>query len=111
MIVNKTTNKVLVKHSILANSILKKMFGFIFKSKTDLGIVFIFNIEKKLNFHTWFMRFDLDFIFLDENYKVKSIVRNVKPWKLGITGVGKYVVEVPAGKSRKTKINDKISFI
>lgn len=32
--------------------------------------------------HTWFMKFSIDVIFVDQNLVVKKIVRDLKPWKL-----------------------------
>ena len=110
MIQNITKNKVLAKRTILAKSMSLKTLGFMFRKKSDCGIVFIFNIEKKLSFHTFFMRFDLDFLFLDKNKYVISIVKGVRPWRLFVFGRGKYVVEVPAWMSQNTQIGDRISF-
>ena len=58
----------------------------------------------------YFMRFDLDFLFLDKNRYVISIVKGVRPWRLFVFGRGKYVVEVPAWMSQNTQIGDRISF-
>lgn len=48
--------------------------------------------------HTLFMRFPIDAIFLDRDWKVRKIASNVKPYRMafGARGVG-IVLEVPAG--------------
>ena len=110
MIRNETKNKVLVNHSSIADTLFKKCLGFMFASLRDQGIVFYFNMEKNTSFHTFFMWFSLDFLFLNRNGRVVSIIKNVKPWKLSVSGHGKYVVELPSGRSLNTSVGDKISF-
>ena len=48
--------------------------------------------------HTLFMRFPIDAIFLDRDWKVRKVAANVRPYRLafGGRGVGS-VLEVPAG--------------
>ncbi len=110
MIRNITKNFVLAKRTHLAPSMTLKTIGFMFRKKSDTGMVFIFNIENKWSFHTLFMRFHLDFIFLDKNKRVTSVVRNIRPWRFFVVGYGMYVVEVPAGMARNTSVGDTISF-
>jgi uncharacterized protein len=110
MIINKTKNKVLINDTKFANSFLEKSVGLMFKRKIDYGLVFLFNIEKKLSFHTLFMNFPIDFLFLDKNHQVLKIVKNVKPWNFHISGKAKYVIELSAGKSSNTSVGDRISF-
>ncbi len=110
MIRNTTKNKVLANKAVFARSMFEKMIGLMFKSKINYGLVFIFNIEKKVNFHTCFMNFPIDFIFLSEKMKVLKTVHNVKPFRMNIFGVGKYVVELKAGDSLNTSVGDTISF-
>ena len=110
MIKNQTKNKVLAKESILATSFLKKCLGFMFASQQDRGIVFYFNMEKNISFHTFFMRFALDFVFLDEKKRVVKIIHGVKPWRLAVVGKGKYVVELPTPCALDISLGDTISF-
>ncbi|HME87341.1 MAG TPA: DUF192 domain-containing protein [Candidatus Nanoarchaeia archaeon] len=110
MIRNETKNKLLVNHSSIADTFFKKCLGFMFASRKDQGVVFYFNMEKNTSFHTFFMRFSLDFLFLDSQKRVVKILKNVRPWKLSVSGHGKYVVELPSGRSLNTSVGDKISF-
>jgi uncharacterized membrane protein (UPF0127 family) len=32
--------------------------------------------------HTFFMRYEIDVLFLDSNYKIVRIIRHLKPWKM-----------------------------
>jgi hypothetical protein len=113
MIKNITKNKVLAKEAVFVKSIFFHTFGLMFKSKIefkDKGMIFIFNIERNIAFHTFFMKFPIDILFLDATRRVRSIVRNVKPWNFWISGKGKYVIELPAGNSFNTTAGDRISF-
>ena len=100
-----------MKKVYLIKSFFGKALGLMFKEKVDYGIVFMFYMENNTHhLHTCFMRFAVDILFLDSKFKVLKIIRNIKPWKLDIKGKGKYIVELPAGKSLNTKVGDKISF-
>ena len=110
MIRNPSKNKVLIKKAKFAKGLFRQMFGLMFKSKIDYGLVFTFYIENKHYIHTYFMRLPIDILFLDSKKIVLKIMKNVKPWKVNVYGRGKYVIELPAGKSFNTQIGDKISF-
>src|SRR5690349_18635012 len=110
MIYDETKKKIVVKKAVFANSFFQKAFGLMFKSKKEEGMVFIFDMENNQSFHTFFCFFALDFVFLNKKKKVVRIIRNVKPWNVSISGVGKYIIELPAGLSKNISINDTISF-
>ncbi len=110
MIRNISKNKVLAERVKFAKGLFRQTFGLMFKSKIDYGLLFNFNIENKHYFHTCFMRFPIDILFLDSKKRVLKVMKNVKPWGFNICGKGKYVIELPAGKSFNTQIGDKISF-
>lgn len=110
MVKNTTRNKVLVRDYTSVNSVLGKTLGLMFKSKTDKGMLFNFNIENIHHIHTFFMRFSIDILFLDSSKIVTKIYKNAKPWRIHIHGKGKHVLELPSGKSFNTQIGDKISF-
>lgn len=109
LIKNITKNKVLARKILASDSIIKKVFGLMFMKKHN-AMVFSFNIEKKRFFHTMFMNFDIDFLFLDSNKKITKILRKVKPWRLNISGNCRYVIELPSGESSAAEKGDVISF-
>lgn len=110
MIRNISKDKVLINRIKFANSILENIFGLMFKSSINYGLVFNFNIENKHHIHTYFMKFPIDVLFVDSKFNVSKIYHNVKPWRFDVFGRGKYVIELPAGKSLNTQVGDKISF-
>lgn len=52
--------------------------------------------------HTCFMRFPIDVIFVRRNGTVVRIVRELSPWRIGISPLAFAVVEVAAGTAART---------
>lgn len=59
--------------------------------------------------HMCFMRFAIDAIFIDKDYRVLKIAPNLRPW-LGIAHCHKAwgVVEVTAGEAKALKAGDRL---
>jgi len=48
--------------------------------------------------HTFFMRFAIDVLFLDKEYRVRRVVENIKPWRLSPWVFSAHsVLELPGG--------------
>lgn len=66
-------------------------------------------IEPCNSIHTFFMRFAIDVVYLDavttsRDYKVVSIRRNLRPWRMDFPVFGaKAVLELPSGASADLK--------
>jgi hypothetical protein len=60
--------------------------------------------------HTFFMKFPLDLIYLDRKRRVKSVVRDVKPWRLSMCLPAHSVLELPVGTIDRTgtRIGDQV---
>ena len=48
--------------------------------------------------HTHFMRFPIDVVFLDAEYRVKDVVENVRPWRIATSRGARQVLELGAGE-------------
>ena len=61
--------------------------------------------------HMCFMRFAIDAIFIDKDYRVLKVARNVKPW-IGLAWCWKAwgVVEVSAGEANSLQIGTSLKF-
>ena len=60
-----------------------------------------------------FMRFSIDAVYIDENYIVKKIVKNLLPWLgMSICAGAHAVIELAAGEADRLnfQIGSKISF-
>jgi uncharacterized protein len=51
--------------------------------------------------HTWFMRFPIDAVFLDRDWRVVGISDDVRPWRARSRRGAKAVLELPAGESAR----------
>jgi len=61
--------------------------------------------------HTCFMKFPIDVVYLDRNFKVLNY-ETVKPWKLGSLIKGAcHVLELPAGAGNQLKQGQSIALI
>lgn len=54
--------------------------------------------------HTFFMRFAIDVVFLDENGLVLRVVPNLRPWRVAARRGASAVVELAAGESARRGI-------
>lgn len=62
-------------------------------------------IQKCNSIHTFFMKFKIDCVFLDDEMKVRKVVSEVPPNSLVLPVRGaKTTVELPAGLARKLNI-------
>ena len=52
--------------------------------------------------HTFFMRFDIDVLFLDGQKRVVKVVSRLRPWRIAGAWRGRSVVELPAGTIQAT---------
>jgi uncharacterized membrane protein (UPF0127 family) len=51
--------------------------------------------------HTWFMRFPIDAVFLDREWRVVGISDDIAPWRTARRRGAKAVLELPAGESAR----------
>lgn len=84
-----------------------------FKRKTDKALIFVFDREKIINLHMFFVFFPIDVLWLDKNKKVVQIKEHLKPFRIIIAKKSaKYIVELPNNtiKKSQTSLGDTISF-
>ena len=74
------------------NKFHKKLIGLMFKNKTDYGIL----INNCRSILTFFMKFNIDVIFLDNNNNIIKKYKNVKKNKILICPKAKKVIEIPS---------------
>jgi uncharacterized membrane protein (UPF0127 family) len=62
--------------------------------------------------HTFFMRFAIDVVFLDDELRVVGIASNLRPWRTAGRRGAKAVLELPAGECerRNLTVGDRIRF-
>lgn len=75
----------------------------------DEGLILVG--EKSI--HTLFMKFPIDVLYVDKNYKVIRVTTNMTPYCLGpFVSQSAYVVEMPVGtiKNTATEVGDQLKF-
>jgi len=90
----------------LADSLLKRIIGLMFSK--DLGERDGLLITPCNSMHTFFMRYELDIVFLSRNNKVIKVIRNMKPWRMTwVYFKANKVLEMKGGTlSREIKAGD-----
>lgn len=48
--------------------------------------------------HTWFMRFAIDVLFLDRDWRVLRRLERLRPWRVAFCRRGETVIEMAAGR-------------
>lgn len=54
--------------------------------------------------HTFFMRFAIDIVFLDDDLRVLRVARAVKPWRMTRERGAKRMLELTAGEAERAGI-------
>ncbi len=111
MIKNLTKNKIIADNHKLCTSFFSKLIGLMFSKQKNL--VFVFDKEKKISLHMWFVFYPIDIVLLDSNKKVVEIKERFLPFScFNSKNKAKYVLELycSAIKKGKVEIRDIISF-
>ena len=82
---------------IIAKSFLSRLKGLMFDR--SLGAEFDGMLIKPCNsIHTFFMNYSIDVVFLNKDYRVIKIMRNLRPWRMtGIYFKASQVLEIKSG--------------
>jgi uncharacterized protein len=54
--------------------------------------------------HTFFMRFPIDVVFLDDDLRVLDVAADVPPWRVARRSGARSVLEVSAGEARRREM-------
>lgn len=79
MIVKKN-ELIIVDEAKIANGFFDRLIGLMFKKEMKGFNALL--IEPCNSIHTFFMRYDIDVVFLSKNNEVIKIIRNMKPWRM-----------------------------
>lgn len=108
---NQTRNALLITHGRLANTFWLRLRGLLGVAGLQQGEGLILAGEKSI--HTFFMRFPIDVIYVDKDYKVIRTDPNMVPYRLGpFVGQSAYVLEMPVGTiaNTATTVGDYLKF-
>ena len=97
-----------VLNIFVADTFVERLLGYMFRKKPHKQAIIF---EPCNSMHTFFMKFNIDVLFLDENMEVIKMVKNLRPGKMIMPVIGaKSVLETEEGGFRNIKIGDKIYF-
>jgi uncharacterized membrane protein (UPF0127 family) len=87
---------------VVADSPVSRMRGLLGRSELRPGEGLLLRPASAI--HTWFMRFPIDAVFLDRDWRVVGIADNVRPWRARSRRGAKAVLELPAGESARRQL-------
>ena len=112
MIKNISKNKIVVKDYVKCYDWASKLFGLMFR-KQITPLVFVFNKEKIISLHSFFVKFPIDVVFLNELFEVVELKQNLKPYQF-YTPKNKalFVLELPEHSivNSSIELRDIVSF-
>ncbi|MEK7483975.1 MAG: DUF192 domain-containing protein [Planctomycetota bacterium] len=79
----------------IANTTGKKTKGLLGRKSFPPGEGLL--LERCNSIHMFFMKFPIDVLFVDENYKVVKIVKDLKIWMMSMSGQAAHTIELPVG--------------
>lgn len=89
-------NKIICKQAYIADAFYERLKGLMFSKSFPYGDGLL--IKKCHSIHTCFMYYSIDVLFLDENYKIVKIIRNLAPFKVtNIYFKASQVLEISGG--------------
>ena len=84
---------------VVAASPFSRMKGLLGRSELRSGEGLLLRPASAI--HTFFMRFPIDAVFLDREWRVVGIADEVAPWRTAARKGAKAVLELPAGESAR----------
>jgi uncharacterized protein len=91
--------EVVCDRCVVADSPVSRMRGLLGRSELRPGEGLLLRPASAI--HTWFMRFPIDAVFLDRDWRVVGISDDVRPWRARSRRGAKAVLELPAGESTR----------
>lgn len=110
-IVNVTTDQNLAVEARVAGTFLSRLVGLLNRRELGMGEGLV--IKPCNSVHTCFMRFPIDVVFVDDQYRIVKIIENMQAFRFSpIVKSAASVVELPAGVVRitNTQVGDEVKF-
>ncbi len=96
----------------VADGIFQRARGLMFRDEIpeDYALVFEFRRFQRVIFHMFFVRFPIDVVFLDPEYRVVDVA-TLSPWTGWTMAEAKRAVELPAGSASDLGEGEKLVFV
>lgn len=93
----------------IADTFSTRLLGYMFQKRPHHNYLLITPCN---SIHTFFMKFEIDVLFLDKNMRVIRILKALKPGKIIMPmKLAKTVVEAPSGKLNGFEIGDEVRIL
>ena len=90
---------------IIADSFFTRFLGLMFRKKLPEATALL--LAPCNSVHMCFMRFPIDVVYLDKDYKIIKVVNNLKPWiGLSICSKASAVLEMTAGEAERCGLEE-----
>src|SRR5918999_2843128 len=99
VILKRENGDVVCDRCVVADSPVSRMRGLLGRGELRPGEGLLLRPASAI--HTWFMRFSIDAVFLDRDWRVVAISDDVRPWRARSRRGAKAVLELPAGESAR----------
>jgi len=108
-ITNLSTSKSASAQIGICNSPQSRARGLMFRKKC-IPLFFMFDKEGIYPIHSFFVPFEFDAIYLDKDYKINKIFRQIRPFTKYVanTQPAKYLLELPCNFPLQMKIGERI---
>ncbi|HZA33743.1 MAG TPA: DUF192 domain-containing protein [Vicinamibacterales bacterium] len=82
---------------VLADTALARMRGLLGRRELPSGEGIL--LKPASSVHMAFMRFPIDAVFLDRDFRVMKVASDLRPWRAAGSRGAKAVLEIPAGEA------------
>lgn len=110
-IINKSSHSLIAEQVFVADSLLTRLKGLLGRKEFKKGEAIV--LKPCNSIHTFFMRFAIDVLFLDNDNKIIKVIPCLKPFRITfIYFKARFAIELPAGTTQSVSIreNDTLSF-
>lgn len=101
VLVNATKKTVLADRCRFANTVFKRMIGLLNRNSLGPGEGLL--LDRCYGIHTIGMRFAIDVLFLDRDFRVMRAVSAIPPFRTCVVKQALYVVELPVGAIERSR--------
>jgi uncharacterized membrane protein (UPF0127 family) len=104
VVVNETKNTILSDRCRFANSPWKRLIGLLNRKVVVEGEGLL--LDRCYGIHTFGMRFTIDVVYLDTDFRVLRIIKELPPFRACVLKKPVFVMELPAGTLDRTRTTE-----
>jgi uncharacterized membrane protein (UPF0127 family) len=107
---NRTRGSIVASRLRSADRVDQRLIGLMGKKRLPEWEALL--IDPCNSIHCFFMRFPIDAVFVDREWKVRKVARRVRPWRIAFGGRGAHaVIELADGGASGVEVGDQLARI